>query len=417
MDSLVVIYSLAVAFGFYMAWNIGANDVANAMGTSVGSRSLTLRQVIIVAAIFEFLGAVLVGSSVTQTIQRGIVDINFFADSPEIFVYGMLAALLGAALWLQMATIVGWPVSTTHSIIGAVIGFGLIAGGPDVIQWNRIGQIVASWFVSPIAGLLISLVMFMFIQRTVFASESPVRQAKRVTPYLTFLVVVILCLSFTYKGLNNLGLYLTFVQAMVIAALLGLAAALFARNLVNKIPDDTLNRKGFGVKFTIVEKIFSYLQILTACYVAFAHGANDVANAIGPLAAIVTTVQTGILQTQVAVPFWVLVLGGSGIVLGVATMGYKVIETIGTKITLLTPSRGFAATFGAATTVLICSKMGLPISTTHTLVGSVIGVGLAGGIGSINMNVLKGIFLSWFITLPAAGLMSIVVFKVLTAIL
>ncbi|MBB5021391.1 inorganic phosphate transporter [Desulfurispira natronophila] len=400
-----------------MAWNIGANDVANAMGTSVGSRALTLKQAVLVAAVFEFLGAVLVGSSVTQTVKSGIVDISLFSSTPEVVVTGMLCALLAAALWLQVATIFGWPVSTTHSIIGAVVGFGLMAGGIGVIQWERLTQVGMSWIISPASGALISMLIYLFIHKRILATQAPVANAKRYTPYLVFILIFILSLSVIYKGLANVNLPVTFEHSLLLSLTTGLIGVAISKRLLARIPDSAYNRKGFGAKFTVVDSIYRSMMILTACYVAFAHGANDVANAIGPLAAVVTTLQTGLILEEVPVPFWVLALGGIGIVIGIATMGYRVIDTIGKKITEITPTSGFSATFGAATTVLTCSTLGLPISTTHTLVGSVIGVGLVKGIGSINLRMLWGIVASWLVTLPVSAVLCALLYKVLFTLL
>lgn len=409
-----LIFWLVVLLGFYMSWNIGANDVANAMGTSVGSRAISFKQAILIASVFEFAGAVFVGSSVTNTIKKGIVDIEVFSATPEVLVIGMLASLLAASVWLQMATTIGWPVSTTHSIIGAVVGFGLIAGGSDIIHWDTMGQVAMSWVISPLSGALISLLIYSYIRRNILNSATPVIDAKRHTPRLVLLLFTILCLSLFYKGLKNLHLDFGFVQAFAMALAVGLLAMLISHRLLQRIPSTAINRTGLGAKFSVVEKIFGYLQVLTACYIAFAHGANDVANAIGPLAAVIMVLKTGSISTQVAVPIWVLVLGGAGIVTGIATFGYRIIQTIGTKITKITPSKGFAATFGAATTVLICSKLGMPISTTHTLVGSVIGVGVAGGMGAVNLSTLRGIVSSWFITIPASGLMCCIFFELMS---
>ncbi|ADU65764.1 phosphate transporter [Desulfurispirillum indicum S5] len=413
IEHSLLIFTLVVIFGFYMAWNIGANDVANAMGTSVGSRAMTLKQAVMVAAVFEFMGAFLVGSSVTQTVKSGIVDINLFSGTPEVVVVGMLSALLAAAMWLQVATIFGWPVSTTHSIIGAVVGFGLVAGGMGVIQWERLTQVGMSWIVSPLSGALISMLIFSFIHRNILATETPVINAKRYTPYLVFILVFTLSLSMIYKGLANLKLPISIEFSILMAIAIGTIGVIISKTLMNKIPDTAYNRKGFGAKFTIVDRIYRSMMILTACYVAFAHGANDVANAIGPVAAVVTTLQTGQIQAHVPVPLWVLAMGGVGIVVGIATMGYRVIDTIGKRITEITPTSGFSATFGTATTVLVCSTMGLPISTTHTLVGSVIGVGLVKGVGSINLRMLWGIVISWIVTVPISAIICALLFKVL----
>ncbi len=415
MDVYTIVGIIAIVGGFYMAWNIGANDVANAMGTSVGSGALTLKQAVIVAAIFEFAGAFLVGSHVTNTIRKGMVDPNIFASNPDLLMLGMLSALFAAALWLQLATHFGLPVSTTHSIVGAVVGFALIAAGTAGINWGKVLQIVASWVISPVMGGLISCSVFIFVRNRILDSNHPMNAVKKYVPVLIFILFSILTLSMVYKGLKNLKLDLGFSQAIVVAAIVGVIAVIIGKLCLKRVKestDSTLSQELVGV-----EGVFRHLQIITACYMAFAHGANDVANAIGPVAAIFSISTTHVVVMKVAVPVWILLLGGVGIIIGLATWGYKVIETVGKKITEMTPSRGFSAEFGAATTVLVCSKMGLPISTTHTLVGSVIGVGMARGLASLNLKVVRNIIYSWFITLPVAAVLSIIFYKIFTFLL
>jgi len=398
-----VLAALLVAgalLGLYMAWNIGANDVANAMGTSVGSRALTLRKALIVAAVFEFGGAFFVGAPVTETMQKGIVDVDSLGD-PVHFAVVMLAALFAAGVWLQVATWKGLPVSTTHAIVGGLAGGGLAAAGPGGVDWRTLTSIGTSWVISPLAGALLGFVTFWSISRGIINSRAPRYYVRRVAPYLAGLVVGILTLSMLFKGLKNLHLDLPLGAALAATAPVSVAGGLGARWWVHRSrrPTNTVTR------FSFVERQFGWLQIMTACYVAFAHGANDVANAVGPVAGLWSAWLTGEVSSVVAVPAWMLAAGGFGIVIGLATWGYKVMETIGHRITELTPSRGFSAEFAAATTVLVCSKMGLPISTTHTLVGAVIGVGLARGIAALDMRVLRDIVSSWILTVPvAAGL-------------
>jgi len=407
------VFWVAMAACAYMAWNIGANDVANAMGTSVGSHAITMKQAVLLAAVFEFAGAFLVGGHVTDTVRKGIVSTEIFQGNPEIFVLGMLSALIAAGVWLNLATFLGLPVSTTHSIIGAIVGFGLLVGGISAIHWGKLGSVVMSWVISPLCGGLVGWITFSFIKRTVLTSWNPVRAARRVVPILIFPVAVILVLSMLYKGLKNLKLDVPFHQALVIALLVGCLAFFTMKIvLVAKLKDVPQSRAD---AFGQVERIFAYLQIGTACYVAFAHGANDVANAIGPFAAIVAVLKSGDLVMKVPVPMWVLALGGAGIVVGLGTWGYRVIETIGKKITSITPSRGFSAEFATATTVLVCSKLGLPVSTSHTLVGSVIGVGLARGMAALNLGVIRSIVNSWIITIPATAAVTVLIFLVLKA--
>jgi PiT family inorganic phosphate transporter len=397
-----------------MAWNIGANDVANAMGTSVGSHAINMKQAVLLAAVFEFAGAFLVGGHVTNTVRKGIVSTDVFQSNPEIFVLGMLSALLAAGIWLNLATFLGLPVSTTHSIIGSIVGFGLLVGGLSAIHWGKLGSVVMSWVISPLCGGAVGWITFTFIKRTVLTSWNPARAARRVVPILIFPVAMILVLSMLYKGLKNLKLDVPFNQALVIALITGVLAYYAMKLfLAVKLRDVPRKRKD---AFGQVEKIFAYLQVGTACYVAFAHGANDVANAIGPFAAIVSVFKNGDLAMKVPVPIWVLALGGLGIVIGLGTWGYRVIETVGKKITSITPSRGFSAEFATATTVLVCSKLGLPVSTSHTLVGSVIGVGLARGMAALNLGVIRSIVNSWIITIPAAATITVLIFLFLKTI-
>ncbi len=412
MSPLIVVL-LAAAFGFYMAWNIGANDVANAMGTSVGARSLTFRQAIIVAAIFEFSGAMLVGSHVSLTVAKGIVNPLTYSKEAMIFAYGMLATLLAAALWVNMATKLGMPVSTTHSIVGGVIGFGIATHGLASIEWGKVVTIVLSWIVSPISGGIISFMIFLFISRKILSHEKPVRAAKKYAPFLAFLVSIILVFSMLYKGLKNLHLNFSFSQALIISLVISIVFYMVIYKIVSSIPvDSTLPYKK---RFPQVERVFAILQVITASYMAFSHGANDVANAVGPLMGAVYAIKLTSHQ-PLAMPIWVLSVGAVGIVTGLSMYGYKVILVVGRKITDMTPSRGFAAEFGAATTVLVCSRLGLPISTTHTLVGSVIGVGLARGIDALNLKVLKDIIVSWLLTLPIAAVLSAAIFWALKGI-
>ncbi len=406
MSPLIVVL-LSAAFGFYMAWNIGANDVANAMGTSVGARSLSFRQAIIVAAIFEFSGAMLVGNHVSLTVAKGIVNPSAYSKQAMIFAYGMLATLLSAALWVNMATKLGMPVSTTHSIVGGVIGFGIATHGLGSIEWGKVVTIVLSWIVSPISGGIISFVIFMFISKKILGHNKPVVAAKKYAPFLAFLVSIILVFSMLYKGLKNLHLNFSFSHSLIIAFVVSVIFYLVIYKIVANIPVDTT--LPYKRRFPQVERVFAILQVITASYMAFSHGANDVANAVGPLMGAVYAIKLTAHQ-HLSMPIWVLSVGAVGIVTGLSMYGYKVILVVGRKITDMTPSRGFAAEFGAATTVLVCSKMGLPISTTHTLVGSVIGVGLARGIDALNLKVLKDIVVSWLLTLPIAAVLSAAIF-------
>ncbi|HSX25614.1 MAG TPA: inorganic phosphate transporter [Chlamydiales bacterium] len=458
MNTLFQVFVLAL--GFYMAWNIGANDVANAMGTSVGSKALSLRKAVYLAAILEFSGAFFVGSNVSETIQRGIIDPEIFHADPTIFILGMMGSLLATGALLQLASYYGLPVSTTHAIVGAVVGFGAIVGGIDAVHWNEVGWIVASWVLSPFLSGIFAYGIFSLIQRKILFALNPIEATQKLTPYFVFLCFTVVSLSLFYQ--SQLGF------SCLISLAIGLAAALISRLFVQRIPESALQlAEGFHpyqavslekalhhlqrvhlsnrneaydqrishllsevrdlsdtvkknmpfnhstTQYHGVEKIFIYLQILSACLVAFAHGANDVANAIGPVAAVLGVIQTNTLSSHSVIPAWLLALGGGGIVIGLATWGWRVIETIGKKITELTPTRGFSAEFGAATTILLASKLGLPISTTHALVGAVLGVGMARGLKALNLQTLKEIVVSWVVTIPLCALFSILAFYLL----
>jgi PiT family inorganic phosphate transporter len=404
LDATLLGFSVPVlvagALALYMAWAIGANDVANAMGTSVGSGALTLTGAIVVAGVLEFGGAFLAGGHVTDTIRKGILDTSELHR--DELIWGMLASLAAAGTWLVLASRAGWPVSTTHSIVGAIVGFGAVAIGPDAVRWGKVSQIVASWVTSPVMSGGIAFLVFVLIRRTVLDQEDPMTRAKRIGPFFFFWVFFTIGLVTLFKGLKNLNLDLDLGGALLYSALLGGAGSVFGYFLLRRIhaaPPDARSR------FSNVERVFAVLQILTACAVAFAHGSNDVANSIGPLAAAVNAAQGGAIGGKAPVEPWMLGLGGVGIVVGLATYGYKVMATIGKQITELTPSRGFAAELAAATTIVIASRAGIPISTTHTLVGAVLGVGLARGIGALDLRVVGRIVLSWLVTLPTgAGL-------------
>lgn len=467
-----ILLILLLLAGFYMAWNIGANDVANAMGTSVGSGALTLRQAIFVAAILEFAGAYFFGSYVSETLQNGIVNPDLFAGDPLILVYGMLASLLAAGVWLQIASYFGWPVSTTHSIVGAVIGFGIIAGGVEGIYWGNVTYIVTSWVISPLCGAILSYFIFTLLRKKIFYSANPTESAKKMTPYLVFIVLFVLTLILLFNGLKNLHLDLSFIQAFSLSVGISALGSVISYFLVQRVESPSAPQKEEPVhdpeisialekarkhllraqlassgelqyqvgslleevdgissslkphpeydvsssEYSSVEKIFGYLQIMSACMMAFAHGANDVANAIGPLSAGIGAITTGVIAVKSEVPTWALALGGFGIIIGLATWGWRVIYTIGKKITELTPTRGFAAEFGAAATVVIASRLGLPISTTHTLVGSVLGVGFARGIGALNLTTTRDIVISWLVTVPAGALLAMGFFYIFRAI-
>lgn len=453
----------ALTFGLYTAWTIGANDVANAMGTSVGSGALTLRRAVILAAFLEFGGAFLAGSHVSETVMKGIIHTEIFAQDPRILVYGMLGALLAAGAWLQVASYYGWPVSTTHTIVGALMGFGVVYGGWHSVQWSQVTTIASSWLISPALGGILAYVIFNLLMQHIFYHPHPLHAAQKAIPILVFCLLITLTYFLMYKCLGHLDYSPNFFLTTLLAFILGSLGAFGYYSVIGKmcrrfeikeveqwhdpkiadhldrarkhlhrarerakdelrfqislICDETKElshsvreRSKVDVdpnEYQAVERIFASMQLISASLMAFSHGANDVANAIGPLAAVITIIQTNSVPAASYVPMWVLALGGIGIVVGLATWGWRVIDTIGKGITELTPSRGFAAEFGASTTILCASQMGLPISTTHTLVGAVLGVGLARGIGAINLNTLRDIAASWVITLPAGALLAI----------
>lgn len=415
MTDATIYITLATIFGLFMAWGIGANDVANAMATSVGSKVLTIRRAVIVAAIFEFAGAVLAGGGVTSTIRKGIVGSQALADDPKLLIFGMLASLLAAGVWLLIATRKGWPVSTTHSIVGAIVGFAAVGIGMDAVHWGKVGTIVASWVVSPIVAGVIAYLIFTSAQALILEHRDPLERAKRWVPVYMFLAGFVITVVTLYKGLAHIGLQLSLWQIYGGAAVAGVIIALIGKLFISRIQVDPDADRDFH--FATVEKVFSVLMLVTACCMAFAHGSNDVANAIGPVAAVISVAQNGLVGQESAVSIWVLLLGGVGIVVGLATFGRIVIKTVGESITHLTPSRGFAAELAAASTIVVASGTGLPISTTHTLVGAVLGVGMARGIAAINLKVVRDIFFSWLVTVPAGAVLAIAFFYILNGIL
>lgn len=474
MDFHLIMLILVLAVGFYMAWNIGANDVSNAMGTSVGSGALTLVAAIFIAGILEFSGALLLGSNVSETMQSGLIDPAQFEKTPKIFAVGMLCALLGTSIWLQVASFFGWPVSTTHAIVGSILGFGAVIGGVSTVKWHEVGSIALSWIISPALSGLFAFLIFSFLQRKILYAINPIQATKKVLPFLIAIVFSVFTISVLFGGLKNLHIHLNPLISLGFSCAMGILSFCVSAILVKKVkvPEEfnlyykhnyaqqlqSLNKSFKHLKraelaaegsakeevsqllmqiqrlssklsekagshnvhseYAGVEKMFGYLQILSACYVAFAHGANDVANAIGPVAAVLRSLQAPSLSSgSHGMPVWLLGFGGAGIVIGLATWGWRVIQTIGKKITELTPTRGFSAEFGAAVTVLVASKLGLPISTTHCIVGAVLGVGLAKGISAINLRTVTDIVLSWIITIPCSAILSVILYFIFSAFL
>ncbi|MDJ0651665.1 MAG: inorganic phosphate transporter [Simkaniaceae bacterium] len=461
---------LVLLAGFYMTWNIGANDVSNAMGTSVGSGALTLFKAVVIAGILEFCGAFFLGGNVSKTMQSGIVNPDVFAHHPKILLYGMLAALTATAFWLQVASYFGWPVSTTHAIVGALLGFGVMAGGIHAVQWSGIGSIAMSWIISPALSGLFAFLIFSTLQRKILFAMNPINATRRLIPVMVFIVLFVFTLSILSNGIGSFQVKFSLAETLLIGCVMGLIGALIAFFVLKKVylprPQTVsantsqqvfslnkavrhlkrvqLTSKGERKKqvgrllkdvedyaadvrehsnlytsssdYKIVEKMFASLQIMSAAYVAFAHGANDVANAIGPVAGALEIIKAGGFYANSSVPAWLLAMGGVGIVVGLATWGWRVMETIGKKITELTPTRGFSAEFGAATTILVASKFGLPISTTHCIVGAVLGVGLARGLSALNLRTLRDIVLSWVITIPSSAIVCMLFFYLIRAI-
>ena len=415
MEDQLIYISLAALFGLFMAWGIGANDVANAMATSVGSKALTIKQAILVAAVFEFAGAVLAGGAVTSTIRKGIVDSSLLGDQPELMIYGMLSALLAAGTWLLIASRKGWPVSTTHSIVGAIVGFAAVGIGIEAVKWGQVGTIAMSWVVSPLTAGVIAYLIYMTVQWLILRHDDPLARAKRYVPIYMFFAAFTITLVTILKGLSHVGLEISTRDSYLLATVIAIGIAIVGGFVIRRVKADPKAEK--DQHFVTVERVFGMLMVVTACGMAFAHGSNDVANAIGPLAAVVSVAQTGQVTAQASIAPWVLLLGGAGIVIGLATYGRHVIATVGQKITHLTPSRGFAAELAAATTIVVASGTGIPISTTHTLVGAVLGVGMARGIEAIDLRIVGRIFLSWVVTIPAGALLAIIFFFIFRAVL
>jgi PiT family inorganic phosphate transporter len=393
---------IAGVLAMYMAWAIGANDVANAMGTSVGSGAITIAQAVLIAGIFEFAGAYFVGGHVTDTVRKGMLDQSLITD--QQLLWGMLASLVSAATLLLVATTYGLPVSTTHAIVGAIIGFGAVAVDFNAVDWGQVGLIVASWITSPLMGGVLAYATFQFIRRCILDRDDPMAAAKRHGPMFFFAVTFVIGLVTFFKGLKNLNLDFNLPEALMLSAGVGVLGAGLGWIFLHRIK----HSEEPGGRYRDVERVFAVMVVLTACAVAFAHGSNDVANAIGPLAAVVQVVREGSAGAQAPVEPWMLIVGGVGIVVGLSTMGYRVMDTVGRNITELTPSRGFAATFASAVTIVIASRAGIPVSTTHILVGSVLGVGMARGIGALDLRVVGKIFISWIATLPIAAALSVI---------
>lgn len=408
MTGETVLFLVSVFAGAYMAWNIGANDCANAMASAVGAKVITLRQALVLATILTFLGATFVGSHVAQTIRQGIVDAQAIND-PKLVWLGLLSALLAGSLWVCLSTYKNLPVSTTHSIVGAMIGVGIVAGGPKVVYWGQVVSIVISWVLSPLMSGLAGFLLFKFIDRTILSRMDTARGAVTASPLLVAATVFIMTLSVFMETPLGLKLGMQGVQVVIVPSAAALAGYLICRGILKRM----LHRG----RFAAAEQVFRYLQIMTSSYVSFGTGANDVANAMGPVAGIYFIYSTGSVLEKAPVPVALLAVGGALICLGICTWGYRVIETMGSKITELTSVRGFTVEFSAATVILVASMMGLPVSTTHAAVGGFVGVGLARGLqGLLDLRILVRIMAYWIVTVPVAAATSAIIFLVLKAI-
>jgi PiT family inorganic phosphate transporter len=387
-----------------MAWNIGANDVANSMASAVGAKAITIRQAIFIAGLLNIVGATFIGSHVTNTIRKGIISTEVMSD-PQLALAGALAALLASALWVSFATWRSLPVSTTHSIVGAMIGFGIMAGGIEMVNWVKLGAVVLSWVISPVFSLVIGFVMFKVIVWRILSRREHFIQALRFSPYFISVAIFVVVLSFLFKTPLGKTISISMPFAIMMSFTMALIMGFIGRLLLKKVIPYSENNGA--------EEIFRRIQIGTSCYVALAQGANDVANAIGPLAVIYFLVKTGTVGAKVPVPVFLLLFGGIGIALGIGMAGSRVMTTIGTKITTLTNTRGFSVDFAAATTVLVASKLGLPVSTTHAAVGGVMGVGIARGLEAVDFRVIFQIMVYWVLTVPAAAVTSMVIFRII----
>lgn len=398
---------IAYIFGFYMAWNIGANDLANAMASSVGAKAITIRQAVIIAGILNVIGATFIGSHVTDTIRKGIVSPEIMTN-PHLTLIGALSALLASSLWISFATWKSLPVSTTHSIVGAMCGFGFMAGGMSAIKWSKLSEVVMSWIISPFFSLILAWLMFRLIIYSVLRENNSFKKAEQLSPFFIGLAAFIVVLSFLFKTPLGKSLSVGSGAALGLSLVIAIITGFIGKQIIIKFVKDKENG---------AESIFRYVQVGTSCYVALSQGANDVANAIGPLAVIFFVVKTGSVSPQIPVPFSLLLFGGIGIASGIAMAGYRVMDTLGHKITSLSNTRGYSVDFAAATTVLVASKLGLPVSTTHAAVGGVLGVGLAKGIEGVNFRIVFQILIYWILTVPAAALTSMIIYKLLEIIL
>ncbi|WP_019218002.1 inorganic phosphate transporter [Legionella tunisiensis] len=414
MDYPFILFLIAIAFCFFMTWGVGANDLANVMSTTMGSKAVTVRQAMIIAIVFEFAGAFLGGSGVTETMRDGIITSSQLSNQPLILIEGMLGVLLACTVWMNLASYLGVPVSITNALVGSMVGFGSVVLGADAIQWRQVYHIAIGWVTSPLIAGFTAYVLFISIQQAIFVKSDPLEKAKWYVPIYLFIVGSVLSFITVFKGLNHFDIHLNLKQDLAVTLATSITITIIGMLFIKRIPEMPRIRR--RERFLQVEKYFAVLMALTACAMVFAHGSNDVALAVGPLSIIYTLVMHSDQPVSAAnYPAWIILLGCAGVVIGFLMYGRKVIETVGSAITALTPSRAFAATLAAATTVVVATSTGIPVSATQTLVGAVLGVGLARGIGALNLIVIRNIFMSWILTLPAASLLTIMAYKALHA--
>lgn len=416
MDYSIIYLFAAIVLCFLMTWGVGANDLANVMSTTMGSKAVTVRQAMLIAIVFEFAGAFLGGNGVTETMRDGIINTSQLSNEPLILIEGMLGVLFACTIWMNLASYLGVPVSITNALVGSMVGFGAMVLGPDAIHWNQVGHIAIGWVTSPMISGITAYALFISIQQTIFVKRNPLAKAKLYIPIYLFLIGSILSFITVFKGLNHFNIHLNFKQDLAVTLATSILITIIGMIFIKRIPENPKIRR--RERFIQVEKYFAVLMAMTACAMAFAHGSNDVALAVGPLTIVYSLVMNA---NQVFdannYPAWIILFGCVGVISGLLMYGRKVIETVGSAITALTPSRAFAATLAAATTVVVATSTGIPVSATQTLVGAVLGVGLARGIGALNLIVIRNIFMSWVLTLPAASILTILSYKVLHAFL
>ncbi|HRD70493.1 MAG TPA: inorganic phosphate transporter [Legionella sp.] len=416
MDYSIIYLLVAVVLCFLMTWGVGANDLANVMSTTMGSKAVTVRQAMLIAIVFEFAGAFLGGSGVTETMRDGIINTSQLSDQPLVMIEGMLGVLFACTIWMNLASYLGVPVSITNALVGSMVGFGAVVLGPNAIHWNQVGRIAIGWVTSPMISGITAYALFISIQQTIFVKNNPLAKAKLYIPIYLFLIGSILSFITVFKGLNHFDIHLNFKQNLAVTLATSIIITIIGMIFIKRIPENPKIRR--RERFIQVEKYFAVLMAMTACAMVFAHGSNDVALAVGPLTIVYSLVMNA---NQVFdannYPSWIILFGCVGVITGLLMYGRKVIETVGSAITALTPSRAFAATLSAATTVVVATSTGIPVSATQTLVGAVLGVGLARGIGALNLIVIRNIFMSWILTLPAASILTILSYKLLHAVL